>query len=199
MKQYDAEVEYLEMTSGMAYVDTGYIPQEESEIEIYVKFLTNPKSNNLARVVSSSSITTENKNQYGLVRVDTNGGIVMSCFVGSSVSTQSNIVKPNEIVEVYMSQSAKSYTIKVEGKEYNGAFTDNPSFGKPIMTIRIFSDYEGRLFYGKIFGCTIKNYGQLIFDMIPVSKDGIGYMYDRVTGQLFGAQGGGTFTVGPRI
>ena len=35
------------------------------------------------------------------------------------------------------------------------------------------------------------------FDMIPVRKDGVGYMYDRVSGELFGNQGTGAFLIGP--
>ena len=35
-------------------------------------------------------------------------------------------------------------------------------------------------------------------DMIPVRKDGVGYMYDKISGQLFGnAAGKGAFVIGP--
>ena len=34
--------------------------------------------------------------------------------------------------------------------------------------------------------------------MIPVRKDGVGYMYDKISGQLFGnAAGTGAFVIGP--
>ena len=39
--------------------------------------------------------------------------------------------------------------------------------------------------------------GVLVRDFIPVRKDGVGYMYDRVSGQLFGNVGTGDFVVGP--
>ena len=34
-------------------------------------------------------------------------------------------------------------------------------------------------------------------DFIPVRKDGVGYMYDRISGQLFGNSGTGSFIIGP--
>lgn len=37
----------------------------------------------------------------------------------------------------------------------------------------------------------------LIRDLIPVRKGNTGYMYDRVSGQLFGNAGTGSFTLGP--
>ena len=39
--------------------------------------------------------------------------------------------------------------------------------------------------------------GVSIFDFIPIRKDGVGYMYDNITGQLFGNQGTGAFIIGP--
>ena len=34
-------------------------------------------------------------------------------------------------------------------------------------------------------------------DFIPVRKDGVGYMYDKISGQLFGNSGTGAFIIGP--
>lgn len=196
---YDYEVEYLELVGGMSYIDTGYMPEEQSEIEIYIKFLYYSSSNNSSRVLSSSAIDVVNSNQYCLVRVDSGGQVVMSCFVGSSVSTVDNVVKANEIVEVYMSQSSKSYKINTEGIDYTGVFTDNPSYRKPIRNIVLFSDMSNRMFYGKIFGCTIKNYGQLVRDIIPVVKNGIACMYDKVSGEILDILGTGSFNAGPQF
>lgn len=38
---------------------------------------------------------------------------------------------------------------------------------------------------------------EIKIDLIPVRKDGIGYMYDKVSGQLFANQGTGNFILGP--
>ena len=41
-----------------------------------------------------------------------------------------------------------------------------------------------------------KNYS-LVADFIPIRKGNIGYMFDRVSGQLFGNDGTGAFIIGP--
>ena len=38
---------------------------------------------------------------------------------------------------------------------------------------------------------------QKLLDLIPVRKNGVGYMYDRVSGQLLGNSGTGDFVLGP--
>jgi hypothetical protein len=39
--------------------------------------------------------------------------------------------------------------------------------------------------------------GNILFDFIPVRKGTVGYMYDRVSGKLFGNAGSGDFVLGP--
>lgn len=39
----------------------------------------------------------------------------------------------------------------------------------------------------------------VILDLIAVAKDNVGYMYDRVSGQLFGNAGTGSFVLGPVV
>ena len=43
----------------------------------------------------------------------------------------------------------------------------------------------------------VKENGVTVCDLIPVRKNGVGYMYDRVSGTLFGNSGTGAFTIGP--
>jgi hypothetical protein len=48
----------------------------------------------------------------------------------------------------------------------------------------------------KVYYCKIWNGGNLVFDAIPVRVGQVGYMYDRVSGQLFGNSGSGDFVLG---
>jgi hypothetical protein len=43
---------------------------------------------------------------------------------------------------------------------------------------------------------TILKNGTIVRDFIPVRKGDVGYMYDRVSGQLFGNAGTGAFVLG---
>ena len=44
--------------------------------------------------------------------------------------------------------------------------------------------------------CRIWDGDSLLLDLIPVRKGQVGYMYDRVSGQLFGNAGTGDFILG---
>ena len=48
-----------------------------------------------------------------------------------------------------------------------------------------------------IGGWTAYNNGVKVMELIPVRKDGVGYMYDKVSGELFGNDGTGIFGIGP--
>lgn len=48
----------------------------------------------------------------------------------------------------------------------------------------------------KIYYCKIWNGGALVRDFIPVRVGQVGYMYDKVSGELFGNSGSGSFTLG---
>ena len=54
--------------------------------------------------------------------------------------------------------------------------------------------------YCCIGGWTAYNNGEIVMGMIPVRKNGVGYMYDKVSGQLFGnAASSGAFTFGSDV
>lgn len=61
----------------------------------------------------------------------------------------------------------------------------NPIYNKPI-----------KIAYCKIFDSTTN---ELFFDLIPVRKGTTGYMYDKISGQLFGNAGTGSFVLGPDV
>lgn len=61
--------------------------------------------------------------------------------------------------------------------------------------------YHGAL---GITPAAIKNYKQyrnntIVIDLIPVRIGNVGYMFDKVSGQLFGNAGSGSFILGPDI
>lgn len=57
------------------------------------------------------------------------------------------------------------------------------------------NDYAGANGF-KCYRCKLYNGSELIRDFIPVRKDNVGYMYDNVSGRLFGNVGTGSFTYG---
>lgn len=54
--------------------------------------------------------------------------------------------------------------------------------------------FQGRFYYFQIYEGE-----QLVMDLRPVRKGTTGYMYDKVSGRLFGNQGTGEFVLGPDV
>ena len=50
----------------------------------------------------------------------------------------------------------------------------------------------------RLYGCSIfGNDGLVVRDYVPVRKYGLGFLFDRVSGMLFGNSGTGSFIIGP--
>ena len=85
----------------------------------------------------------------------------------------------------------------------NKFYYDDTSVSIPAGTrrnepVRLFAAINGYgPAYGKIYYIKFFENGVLIRDYIPVKVNGVGYMYDKVSGQLFGNSGTGTFIMGP--
>ena len=72
-------------------------------------------------------------------------------------------------------------------RDYFGLFSNlRDGDNNPIFTMR-----------GYIMSAQVYDNGVLVRDFTPVRKGSIGYMYDRVSGQLFGNAGTGEFIIGP--
>ena len=56
---------------------------------------------------------------------------------------------------------------------------------------------SSEVFIGRIYGCQIISNNEIVRDYIPVRIGQTGYMYDRVSGELFGNSGTGDFILGP--
>jgi hypothetical protein len=74
----------------------------------------------------------------------------------------------------------------------------------PVISIWLFGRNSDNPLYKrmisiKISASQIWQDDTLVLDLIPVRKGNVGYMYDRVSGQLFGNQGTGEFVLGPDL
>lgn len=196
MKPYDYEVEYLEMNedSGLAYLNFGNIINE-NVYDVYAKFTLLGYNENvdgsnmwfgIHAGTSAYNISVKRHN------LDDNSAW---SFIASNTSTNAAIF-PVEIGSTYEIELHKSGDVVVNGMEYKARIQPDVVTNKNFYVF--YRDDKKNFTYGRVWYIQIFKDDEILYDFIPVSKDGIGYMYDRVTGQLFGAQGGGTFTVGPR-
>lgn len=189
---YDAEVEFLEST-GTQYINTGIVCNIDYTIEIEALVTSYKQEGLLGSRQSSSSkqhclIFPSDKNQLRYSCRDTSNLAAYMLFVDFSLNTWHNvIIKYNNLYldgVAYTYSKATRFTIPhvyyLFAVNTNGRATN---FGtKYIRKLKI-SDTNNKV----------------LIDMIPVRKGNVGYMFDRVSGKLFGNNGTGAFVIGPDI
>ena len=184
---YDAEVEYLEST-GTQWIDTGIIPQ-------FPDLLTY-----IAQVSYQNTTTRQIMGRQGSFYF----GVVNGKFqAGQGGTTTTNVVVSANVFHnieciIQSTSHAKNgtYSYNVDGT--SGSFTitfqDQPSNG----TIWLFCANDANTLRGsnKIKSFVIKRNDTVLRDYIPVRVGQVGYLYDKVSGELFGNSGTGNFILG---
>lgn len=188
---YDAEVEYLE-SSGKEYIDTGVNATETLNYDIECQFLVN--SVQYMGAIRSASGGGYHRNNFGIY----NG---LSIFYGYSSPTSwtpqsydnafhryRQVIDQSSVTTYFDNTAYYSFTRQTYNLNMNFWIfrrNANTSANRQFCTCRI-----------KRVKLSDDN-GVVLADMIPVRVGTTGYMYDRVSGQLFGNDGTGDFIVGP--
>lgn len=170
---YDAEVEYLQST-GTQVIDSGIVGNLNTEVEVSFK-----TTSTMAKAIAGSR--GDNTNDINLY-VD---GSATMRFGNKSASGS---FSPNTAYTFIANKTA--FTINGTAKAINATNT----FETPT-NLYIFGNQNGQgafiLYYIKI-----TKDGHLVRDFIPVRVGQVGYLYDKVSGQLFGNVGTGDFVLG---
>ena len=188
---YDAEVEWLE-SNGEQYVLTNYIPRNVDRIIVkYILYQENYNGNSI--FASKTGNWSDNPNywvylksmdyyqiwafsNYQQLNFDTAYGSVYVC----------DLDLLNKRIAVYEEGSEPVYERIIVGVE-----------SKNQLPIRLFPNNQKDLARTRIMKFESIRNGEKVADIIAVRKDGVGYMYDRVSGQLFSNAGTGAFVIGP--
>ena len=176
---YDAEVEYLEST-GTQWIDTGYVLSASDRIVVQAYFQTEDNTGTkLLLCVSDPKLWITS----GLCR-----------FNGENHASINNLCKHGawnsiSIDKDYCTCNGTAVPMS------EGTFLDN-SLSLWLFSANAASESLSKT-NGRISSCKIYHSGVLVRDYIPVRVGMVGYMYDRVSGQLFGNQGTGAFIIGP--
>ena len=94
-----------------------------------------------------------------------------------------------------------SFELSTAGKTTNGTYTvlSRPLTAN-ITAFRIFGGYRNSNRYPiKIKSFYIISGDTKLYDLIAVRVGQVGYMYDKISGELFGNNGTGSFTLGPDV
>lgn len=183
---YDAEVQYLQ-SSGTQYIDTGIYGDIGLDYEIQAQMTGGTYGNALGDRQSSSS-NRFTLNFWSGKEAYFNCGSRNEIVVKQLTVSNSHIYKKSGL-DVYIDGTQK------------GTLTSQ-TFTTP-NTIIVFGARDAgtlsSMLTGRIYYCKFWRNGDLLFDFIPVRKNSVGYMYDRVSGQLFGNSGTGNFILGNDI
>lgn len=88
---------------------------------------------------------------------------------------------------LYLKVDNNEYSMNVE--RYNNEYKAN---------LQLFSHRGYYNSTGRIYSCKLWDNGVMIYDLIPVRKDGVGYMYDKLSNKLFGnSASGAPLILGP--
>lgn len=179
---YDARIKYIEAT-GTQYIDT--LVQFKLDMEIRARF-------------QNTDVTTSARDRRYF------GGTTTWLGYGISFSENSFVLneKGNYSVTTYNYSDVfdfyyknKLATIKDSTISLNTARGNSTS----VPTIIIFGDHRPdsvtSLLHGRVYSFEITD----VIDLVPVRVGQIGYMYDTITGILFGNSGTGNFVLGPDV
>lgn len=182
---YDAEVEYLQ-SAGTQWIETDYYPNDATVIQ--AKYLCNKKEKAPFAVRWSGAST-----------YDTFGAYVAST---SRATIYYGRFSDNKYANINVSSaSAIELTIGLNQIKLNAntANITRDSFTSTYPLFLFCMNNEGLASMGApmlLYSLTITEGANTIMDLIPVRKSGVGYMYDKVSGNLFGNDGSGSFTYG---
>lgn len=184
---YDAEIEYLQ-ADGNAYIDLNYIPLDGNIIR--------------AELVAGYGI---NNNQRKFLFSDSNSGVSHYCEINGSqkygaFNAYCSPVLQNGVmydVVIEIDNTNVNYFLDYEGATYTYSATNANTMYRNLVLFRLTSVYKG--VGHRIRSVKIYDNNTLVFDMFSVRVGTVGYMYDRVSGQLFGNAGTGAFVLGQAI
>ncbi len=188
---YDAEIEYLQ-SSGTQYIDTGYAFSDDYSWEVDLEGMN---SNSTAFGARASSVRTS-----VLYYSVTNGMVVnMAGYNGSTTPFKLGSLTSRHTIRMSVSQNKGAVWVDDEKKygdtSFNGSYISSVS---QALFATKYGDNDFRdITESKIYSVKMWQGSDLVRDYIPVRVGTTGYMYDKVSGQLFGNAGTGDFILGP--
>lgn len=185
---YDAKIEYLEST-GTQYIningDTKYlvnIPGIQCNITI----------KRVGDVGQERAYVGKTDGGGFDLQMDSSRGI--SLWKNKYLSAGSSTFDKDKHNISFQITDSNLYLI-VDGTEYSTTNSGNSYQGY----VQLFAHSNNYFALGRIYQCEIYNNNIKIADLIPVRVGQVGYMYDKISNQLFGNNGTGSFVLGPDL
>lgn len=183
-KPYDAEVAWVGLTP-QAYVNTGYVPTG-SDIVIETKILVKSYADSNQYTPWFFTYVNQTTATYRVIRRNgTNDTVFVNCGDIADDSYNAPCVIPSlnyiRLSAGQIQMNGRTTTIKSPSSTVNTA----------NMRIGSSSIYENVYYFRIIKG------GKVVLDLIPVRKDGVGYLYDKVSKRMIASIGSAGLSYGP--
>lgn len=187
---YEAELDWLGIRQN-TYILTDFVPTgNDITIEARIGFVGYPTTTNYA--IWFVARTGANYRSYRMIRGTANNSIAFNCDNNDSYGTsltftpQANIVYDINLSFGSLTINNKSYSLSTNtsGSENTSAL----QIGDHSLTRGV----NENIFYFKVY-----KGGVLKVDLIPVRVGQAGYLYDKISGMMFGNSGTGDLVLGP--
>lgn len=177
-------LQYIEC-NGAQYINTGITPSSAKQTFIQFAFqLTDISSGRNQSIGSNRSL---------LLHADPDVLIFRAVAVDTNIPLDTNW---HEVSLIMLQTLRYAY---LNDREFSNSFSSSTFLPFYIFAANFSNVSEIR--YGKYRLSYLKIYENdvLVRDYVPVSLNGVGYMYDRINDQLYGNEGSGDFILGPEI
>jgi hypothetical protein len=198
-KPYDAEIEYLESTKdGGQYIDLREIVKVRHTDKIDVGLLIDKvEASSWSIYYPISAFNTVVKNGYALLLRALPGGgegaTYFNCF------NAANVLKGryNEFNTFHIENGLQT----LGDSKTTNTFTSELDDAGVLLFARLAGTGAVTIAgtWGPISFFKVERDGEKIIDLIPVRVGSVGYMYDKVSGKLFGNEGTGAFIIGDDV
>lgn len=192
---YDAEVEYLACTGSGEKIDTGIYPTEKTRVVAKALFTTYKSTLFCSRWTSDGNTNTFTfyAASTALAAMADHDGVQHRLLDILDV----NITRLNNALDIDFDVS--SVKVSLNGTSLcSRALSRGTAYtsSTPIILFTLADVYKE---ITRIYSCKIYEDSVLVRDMIPVRVGTTGYMYDKVSEQLFDNKGTGSFVLGNDI
>ena len=188
-KPYDAEVEYITF-SGTQYITIPVYPHDGTDA-IEFEFRRTSSTNQVRLCKASGS-------RFHLY-INSSGGAAYSTLKTDLSSTNWTAMnntynKPGTVKHIWKVDYKNNKTW-LDFDQYTITNTRNKGVSSEYLQIcQLYSSYTR--FVGQIYHVKYWRDDILIYDLIPVRHDGVGYLYDKLSGKMYGNSGTGNIGIG---
>ena len=189
---YDAEVEYLEST-GTQWIDTGIKVAFPINVKMKFEYISGTGSA-VCLLGARYNATWSDKMVWWV-----NGN--QKKFALNYGALDTGYLSNTTVSGVHTIETDGGYVYEDDVLVYSPSTT--PASSDRNYNIYLFALCKSdntpdlRVLKMKVHSIYIKNGNNVIFDAIPVRVGTTGYLYDKISGTLFGNAGTGDFTLGP--